>query len=146
MQEIKAEEEAAAASAEKSHDATSSLLVEPDDQGAVKAGVASHVSKSASFSPSKKGGDGDMKGFKQEPENPVTGAEPCVTEGVSPTISTIPIPIAPTSTPAASRQTAVTSGPYAGLLSAGKRRRDYAANPFAPPKRQHRQSGAHISS
>ena len=147
MQEIKAEEEAAATSAKKSRDATSSLFVEPDDEGAVPAGFASHVTKSVNSSSSKKGGNGDVgKGFKQEPENPITGAEPCVTEGDSPTISTIPIPTSSTSISAASRQTAVTSGPYAGLLSAGKRRRDNAANPFAPPKRHHRPSGAHISS
>ena len=147
MQEIKAEEEAAAASAEKRRDATSSLFVESDDEGAVSAGVSSHASKSANVSSSEKGGDGDVvESFKQEPENPVTGAEPCATEGVSPTVSTIPIPTSPTSIQTTSRQTVVTSGPYAGLLSAGKRRRDNAANPFAPPKRLHRQSGARISS
>ena len=147
MEEIKAEEEAAAASAEKKRDATSSLFVEPDDEDAVPSGVPSHVSESVNFSSTKKGGDGELvKGFKQESEDQVTGAEPCGTEGISPTISTIPIPTALTSVPTTSRQTVVTSGPYAGLLSAGKRRRDNAANPFAPPKRQHRPSGAHISS
>ena len=147
MQEIKAEEEAAAAMAGKRRDATSSLFVEPDDEGAEPAGFPSHVSKSVDFPSNKKGGDGDVaKGFKQEPEDQPTETEPCVTEGVSPSVSPIPVPTAPTSVATSSRQTVVTSGPYAGLLSAGKRRRDTAANPFAPPKRQHRQSGARISS
>lgn len=141
------EEEAAAALTEKGCGATSSLFVESDDEGAISAGGISQVSKSMAFSSSKKGGDDDVvKGFKQEPENPVTGSEPSVTEVVSPTSSPNPVPGASTSIPTASRQTVVISGPYAGLLSAGKRRRDNAANPFAPPKKQHRQSDGHISS
>ena len=147
MQEIKAEEEAMAASAKKTRDATPSVFVEPHNEGPVPAGVASHVSKYTKIVSSKKGGDSDVvNGFKQERENSFTGAEPCVTEGVSPTIPPIPVPTAPTSVPITSRETVVTSGPYAGLLSAGKRRRDNAVTPFAPPKRQHRQSGARISS
>ena len=147
MQEIKVEEEAAAALAEKGRGATSSLFVEPDDEGEVPIWVSSHVLKPTNFSPSQKGGDDDVvKGFMQEPEKPVTEAEPCVTEVVSPPSSTNHILRAPTSIPSASRQTVVTTGPYAGLLSAGKRPRDNAANPFAPPKKQHRQSDGHISS
>ena len=146
MQEIKLEEEAAAASAEKGRGATSPLSVEPDDEGAIPIWVSSHVSKPTNSSSSQKGGDGDvMKGFMQEPESPVTEAEPCVTEVVSPPISTNPIRRAPTSIPTASRQTVVTTGPYAGLLSAGKRRRDDGANSFAPPKKLHRQPNGHIS-
>ena len=147
MQKIKAEEEVGAASAKKRRGATPSLFVEPDDEDAVSAGVVSHVPKSTKIPSSKKGEDSDaMKGFKQELAKSFTGDEPYVTEGVSPTTPTIPIPTAPTSVPVVSRQTIVTSGPYAGLISAGKRQRDNAANPFAPPKRHHRQSGARISS
>ena len=133
MQQIKAEEEAAAASAEKRRDATSSLFIETDDEGAVPAGVASHVSRSVRFYLSRDVGDGDgsrsprcclsrdvgdsdrVKSFRHEPER-------------------------------LARQTVVTSGPYAGLLSAGKRQRDNVANPFAPPKKLHRQSDGQISS
>ena len=147
MQHIKVEEEGAAALADKGRGATSSLFVESDDEGAVPVGVSSHVSKPMNFSSSQKGGDDDVvKGFMQEPENPVTKAEPCATEVVSPPSSTNHIPRAPTSIPTASRQTVVTTGPYAGLLSAGKRPRDNAANPFAPPRKQHRQSDGHVSS
>ena len=135
MQQIKAEEEAAAASAEERRDATSSLFVETDNEGAVPAGVASHVSNSARFFSSRKGGDGEVvEGFEREPEHPL------------PILSTIPIPPAPTPIQIAIRQTVLTSGPYAGLLSAGKRPRDNPVNPFAPPKKQHRQSDARISS
>ena len=135
MQEIKAEEEAAASSTEKRRGATLSLFVEPNDENAVPAGVSNHVSKSARFPSSRKGGEGEvMEGFDHEPEHPL------------PTLSTIPIPPAPTPIQIAIRQTVLTSGPYAGLLSAGKRPRDNPANPFAPPKRLHRQSDARISS
>ena len=132
MQEIKAEEQAAAASAKKRRDATPDLFLDSEDEGAVPTGVASHVCKSASILSSKIDGHNDVvKGFKQESEQ---------------TISDIPCPTILTSIPAASKQTVVASGPYAGLLSAGKRRRDESANPFAPPKKQHCQSEGLISS
>lgn len=141
------EEEAAAALAEKGRGATPSLFVEPDNEGAIPIRVSSHVFKPTNSSSSQKGEDDDVaKGFMQEPESPVTEAEPCVTEIVSPPRSTTPIRRAPASIPTASRQTVVTTGPYAGLLSAGKRRRDDAANLFAPPKKLHRHPDGHISS
>ena len=147
MQEIKVEEEAVAALAEKGRDATPSLFVEPDDEGAIPVWVASHVSKSTDLSSSQKGGDDDVvKGFIQEPEKPIMEGEPCVTEVVSPLSSTNHITRAPPSISTAPRQTVVATGPYAGLLSARKRQRDDAPNSFAPPKKQHRQAVGHISS
>ena len=147
MQEIKVEEGAAAALAEKGRDATPSLFVEPDDEGAIPVWVAGHVSKSTNLSSSQKGGDDDgVKRFMQEPKKPSTEGEPCVTKVVSPPSSTNHIPGAPPSIPTAPRQTVVATGPYAGLLSAGKRRRDDAPNSFAPPKKQHRQPDGHTSS
>ena len=144
---MKAEEEATAASAKKKLAATPSLFVEPEDEGAVPAEVAGHTSKSAKISSSKEGGDIDVvKGFKQEPEYSLTKADSCMTQGLSPAISTIPIPPAPTPIQITIRQTVITSGPYAGLLSAGKRRRDDPVNPFAPTKKQHCQSEGLISS
>ena len=146
MQEIIEEKVVATALAEKELGATPSLFVESDDEGAIPVYVAGHVSKSTSLSSSQKGGDDDVvKGFMQEPEKPVTEGEPYVNEAVSPPSSTDHITRAP-SIPSAPRQTVVATGPYAGLLSAGKRRRDDAPNSFAPPKKQHRQPNGHISS
>ena len=147
MQEIEVEEEAAAALAEKERGATPPLFVESDDEGAIPVWVAGHVSKSTNLSSSQKGRDDDVvKGFMQEPEKPITEGEPYVTEVVSSPSSTDHITRAPPSIPTAPRQTVVATGPYAGLLSAGKRRRDDAPNSFAPPKKQHRQPDGHISS
>ena len=141
------EEGTAAALVEKGRGKIPSLFVEPDDKDAVPIWVSSDVFKPTNLSSSQKGGDDDVvKDFIQEPENPVTEAAPCVTEVVSPPSPTNHIPRAPTSIPTTFRQTVVTTGPYAGLLSAGKRPHDNAANPFAPPKKQHRQSDGHISS
>ena len=146
MQEIKVEEEAAAALAEKERGVTPSLFVGSDDEGATPVWVAGHVSKSTNLSSSQKGADDVVKGYMQEPEKPITEGEPCVTEVLSPPSSTDHITSAPSSISTAPRQTVVATGPYAGLLSAGKRRRDDAPNSFAPPKKQHRQPDGHTSS